>query len=167
MRLAISRLITWSLVIGFFISSLLWSVLSPNERESRKADQQILTVTTSALQQAVIFSHMKFHAVSANKLNYIDLVKINDFGLDFNKQGFPIGTSHSENSITLPVTTNNCREIWNALLVVMQPMLEPEAQAKIRVKSLSGVCHFRSIKFPEHSILYNPKSGKVSLKIRS
>ena len=142
---------------------MIWSYPNQNARKSHYA--KMLGVSSNALQQAVIYAHLKYHALSDGKGAKLDLLQMDGSLIDFNKSGFPMGNSHTINSIKLSITTANCRELWNDLLHPMRPMILPEPRASLSVEAVRGKCVFTSTLYPNMSIEYSPEEGSVNLRV--
>ena len=156
-----SRQFYWLLFIAVFALTLLWIINHPSDHQSNKLHDNMMAMSTVAFQEAIVFTHMKYHA-SANRTGAIlDLVQLDNHKIDFNQHGFPVGTDHTESSVILPITTRNCRQLWTTLLQPLSPMLQPDHYASLKVKAVNGKCVFTSIKSPSSKITYSPVSGRV------
>ncbi len=160
-----SRTFSWFVLATIFLSILIGIVFYPDYRQAEKIQRNMMAMTTAAFQEAIIFAHMKYHTQSVGRGAHLDLVTIDGKGLDFNANGYPIGVDHSESSLTLPITVQNCRQLWQTLLVALRPALAPSAGAVLNTSALNGKCVFTSIKHFEQSIVYDPNTGRVSLVV--
>jgi hypothetical protein len=140
-------------------------MLFPDQRQAARIQRNMIAMTAAALQEAVIFSHLKYHLKSVGGDAYLDLFELNGEGVDFNSSGFPVGVSHTTDSLQLPVTQKHCRELWQTLLAPMQPMLAPDHYASFNVRASNGKCVFTSIGFVEFGIVYDPKLGRVQMTV--
>ncbi len=159
-----SRTTGWivSIVIALFLARYL--LLSSMEDEEGHLYQSMMFMSTAAFQEAVNFSHMRYHA--SNKKGYqIDLIELNGKLMDFNEEGFPTGFEQSETSIRLPISTNECRQLWISLLGSFRPLIEPEENAHLVVKAFKGQCIFALKYRQSHRIVYNPKTGRVKYQV--
>ncbi len=160
-----ARIYGWLFFIGFFIAVLWWLLTTPDEKNTRWIYQNLMASNTAALQEAVIMAHMKYHTNSTGQGIALDLFELSGEYIDYNEHGFPIGINHTLESARLPVTTADCRDIWNSLLNVMRPLLSPNENAALNVTTLNSKCVFTSIKHPELSTVYDPKRGMVSMQV--
>ncbi|PWK52932.1 hypothetical protein [Pleionea mediterranea] len=162
-----SRQFYWLLFIAVFALTLLWIINHPSDRQSIRLHNNMMAMTTMAFQEAIVFTHMKYHA-SANRTGAIlDLVQLDHHNIDFNQHGFPVGTDHTESSVILPITTRNCRQLWIALLQPMSPMLQPDPYASLKAEAINGKCVFTSLNSPSTKITYSPVSGRVAMNTRN
>lgn len=165
MSISFSRQFGWTLFLLTFASILFWLLANPNEREAARVHRNMMAMTTAAFQEAVIFAHMKYHTSTSGSGEYVDLFELNGAGIDFNRFGFPVGINQTSKSVILPITRQECRNLWDTLLAPMRPMLSPDQYASLTVSAINGKCVFTSMSFYEQSIEYNPETGRVSLNV--
>ncbi|NVJ62356.1 MAG: hypothetical protein HWE27_18355 [Gammaproteobacteria bacterium] len=165
MKLYFSRHLGWALllIIFCFIFFVIWSY--PNQKARKTQYAKMLGVSSNALQQGIIYSHLKYHSLSDGTGAKLDLLKMGNSLVDFNQFGFPIGNSHTEDSLKLGITTAHCRELWDDLLQPMRPMITPEPRASLSVKAIQGKCVFTSLDYGNMAIEYKPASGSVQLQV--
>jgi hypothetical protein len=164
-KLSKQRILGWVFFLASFITAMAWLWLHPNQRTASRLYQNLMASMTAALQESIIFAHMRYHANAVVGQPELDLIVVQGEGLDYNQQGFPVGIGHSQDSVELPINTGDCRDIWNTLVFQLRPLLEPAENAVLSVKSLYGECVFTSIKYNNQRIVYNPASGIVKLAI--
>ncbi len=158
-----SRQTGWFITLLLLIGYLLWTFNQPDPQVASKMHRNMMAMTTGALQEAVIFAHMKYHALGkANSGEQLDLLEISGEMLDFNAEGFPVGINHNSDSIKLPIRSTDCRQLWQLLLAPMRPYVQPEEHSSIRVEAFNGECVFTSTQYSNYKIKYSPKKGKVS-----
>lgn len=162
---SMSRSFAWFLILSFFGFLMVYIIWYPDYREAERVQRKMMAMTTAALQESIIFTHMKYHMSSAAGSAKLDLLLLDGQGLDFNEKGYPVGFEHSESSLQLPLTVRDCRQLWDALLLTMRPMLDPAEDALFKVLAINGKCVFTSKKFFEQSIVYDPDTGRVQLSI--
>lgn len=162
-----SRQFFWLLFVAVFGLTLIWIVNHPSERQSNRLHDNMMAMTTMAFQEAIVFTHMKYHASAGRTGAILDLVQLDNHYIDFNQHGFPVGTDHTKSSVILPITTQNCRQLWVALLQPLSPLLQPDLHASLKVKAVNGECVFTSISDPAKKIIYSPENGRVSMNTRN
>jgi hypothetical protein len=165
MKVTLSRQLGWAIVVVLFTAVLIGLLMFPDQRQAARIQRKMMAMTAAALQEAVVFSHMKYHTRSDNQTSYLDLFELNGQGVDFNSSGFPVGVSHTSDSVKLPITQRDCRELWETLLAPMRPMLAPDHYASFTVRASNGKCVFTSIGFVEYGIVYDPELGRVQLTV--
>ncbi len=165
MNISFSRQFGWTLILLFFASILFWLMANPDEREAARIHRNMMAMTTAAFQEAVVFAHMKYHTSTSGEGEIIDLFELNGKGIDINRYGFPVGINQTLASVNLPITQQECRNLWDTLLAPMRPMLSPDEFASLTVRSFNGKCVFTSMSFIEQSIEYDPETGRVRLYV--
>ena len=117
----------------------------------------------SAFKNGIKFANIKFRLHKNNKQKF-NLWTSRKKGLDFNGNGFPIGTSISNNEQRLPETPEQCREIWRFVLGPLQPKLKLELNDDNywTTLSLNNECFYHYSTQQPH-IIYSSITGKVTL----
>lgn len=156
---------SWGLLLAIFAACYWGVIVLPDANEQRQSHLKMLAATTEALQKTVIYSHFKYFTATSGKGVKLNGLELDGKGLDYNEYGFPVGTEHTPDSLSLPVTAQHCRDLWNALLVTMQPMLVPAPSGVLEVKAYVGSCIFRSIQYPNMAIVYNTQRGSVQFMV--
>jgi len=159
-----SSLIGWLLVFILFSIIVVAIRQFPDVEESRKRHLNMLSMTTSAFQQTVIYSHLKYHSAK-HKGAALNVLDLGAGELDFNRFGFPIGVNHDAITLGLDVTPVDCESIWYSMVGAMSPMLAPNSSGIFTTIAVSGNCVFRSIQYPDMAIVYNPARGSVQLNV--
>ena len=154
------------LYVGFFVfifASLIYFLNQPSSAQQNLRKQAFL-LTASAFKNGIHFAHSKFQLSQSNP-NKLNLWVENDTGLDFNHNGFPIGTSIKILEQKTPITTSNCIEIWRFVLGPIQPTLGVEGDKTNYWASLSeqNVCVFKSPYLDKMQLSYHSLTGKVEI----
>ena len=136
----------------------------PNYEQSGRLYQNMMSMSTAAFQEAIIFAHLQYH-INPKKGAGIDLVDIGGEGIDYNQLGYPVGIDRDQRTLLLPISVGDCRSLWQTLLAPMSPYLTPDDFASLEVKALRGKCVFTSVLYTEQRIIYDPNTGKVSLQV--
>jgi len=133
---------------------------------SRNLQKQAFKNNINAFRNGLYFSNLRFLTNNPYR-NQTDQWFINGIGLDFNPQGFPIGTDITNTEQMTPKTLANCQQIWQFVLGPLQPELSLMSNKKNSYWvefNRDKRCVFHPKTKVESSASYNPFSGKVFLE---
>jgi len=166
-----SSLTSTSLKSGFLYFTFLMIILagvvylfSDRSDSYQNLRKQAFLLTSSAFKNGIYFAHSKFQ-VRQNQEQYFDLWVDETTGLDFNKKGYPIGTSISNINQQKPKTAKHCKEIWQFVLGSLQPELvlaENENDYWVQLTS-SDICIYHSPFTNKMQLSYHSLTGKIEL----
>ncbi|MCW8999646.1 MAG: hypothetical protein OQK04_13140, partial [Kangiellaceae bacterium] len=104
----LALIIIFILVVGF-----LWFFRQPSIKQN--LEEGAFYSNYLAFQNSIRLANRKYLA-NINDGKYLDKWTVNGRGLDYNKAGFPIGTSLLISETEKPLTATHCRQIWQFLM---------------------------------------------------
>jgi len=125
---------------------------------------QAFSLTASALKNGIYLARSKFLVRLKNE-QYLDLWIDGKTGLDFNKTGYPIGTSITDSKQQEPKTAVHCKEIWQFVLGPLQPeltLVKNRNDYWVQLTS-DNICVYRSPFVDKMQLSYHSSTGKVEL----
>jgi len=126
--------------------------------------RQAFKLNASAFANGIYLANMRFIVNDSNnstKNQWLD----DEIGLDYNSNGFPIGTDIENLSQETPMTAENCRQVWKFVLSRLQPKvyLNPVADGYWVEITKDKVCIFRAFNLQKMQLSYQSLTGKVLL----
>ena len=152
----LALIILFILVVGF-----LWFFKQPSIKQN--LDEGAFYSSYLAFQNSIRLANRKYLA-NINDGKYLDKWIVNGKGLDYNKTGFPIGTSVVIPELAKPQTAIHCQQIWQFLMGPLQPELVLDKNLKhywVILDSQSN-CVFKNPRVLGRHIVYEATSGEVS-----
>jgi len=166
-----SSLTSTSLKSGFLYFGFLMVIvggvsylLLDREGGHKNLRKQAFSLTASAFKNGIYLARSKF-LVRLNNEQYLDLWVDGTTGLDFNKTGYPIGTSINDKGEKEAKTSNHCKEIWQFVLGPLQPnliIIENGNDYWVELTS-NNTCIYRSPFLDKMQLSYHSLTGKVEL----
>jgi hypothetical protein len=137
-------------------------LFSYSDNSSRLLKNSII-INGSAFRSGIRFAHVKFNFYE-KKHNHLNIWTSNGIGLDFNSNGFPIGTSILNNKQQLPISSEQCRQIWQFVLDPVRPVLKLTLNKTGYWTTLNSKneCTYRYSSYKPH-IIYQPTTGQITL----
>ena len=142
--------------------AVLYLLLPNHSKTINHLQKKSLVINSSALKNGIKFANMKFK-LKKNNSQRLNLWISNGVGLDFNDNGFPIGSNISNLNQQLPKSSKQCRQIWKFVLGPLQPKLELKFNNGYWTKlEKNNTCSYR---YSSHKpyIVYHSLSGTVTL----
>ena len=133
-------------------------------------NRQAFKLNHAAFANGVRLANLKF-ILSEDEESNLNRWQDNNSGLDFNAQGFPIGTDIQEEGLLMPASIKNCRQIWNFVLGPIKPLVllnkgdtnTNDGQHYWTRIDDRGVCYYMPVKEIGLNMQYNASLGTVSL----
>ena len=118
----------------------------------------------SAFENGIYFANIRFLTNNPEK-NTLDQWLVEGIGLDFNRNGYPIGTDVQAADQQTPKTTEQCRQIWQFVLGPLQPKLylSPNEDGYWVQLNEQNICIYRSFHLDKMQLSYHSQTGKVYL----
>ena len=138
---------------------------SPNVQDN--LNRHAFKLNYAAFSNGIKFANYRFilNRTNENSDNGIDQWTDGEVGLDYNKFGFPIGINVSDKSVQVPLTANDCLQLWQFVLGPLKPEISLNQDKSEYWVSLNnrGNCEYRSENVGELLVNYDSNAGKVTL----
>ena len=155
-----------SLYIGFFLFVFIGVLYFFNDSSDahKNLREQSFLLAASAFKNGIYIAHSKYQTVQTND-NNLNLWSSRSTGLDYNHNGFPIGTSIKDIQQNIPTKVINCIEIWNFVLGPIKPTIgtnkyKDDFWVELEDK---GKCIFHSSHLTKMQLSYHSLTGSVEI----
>ncbi|MBV1909443.1 MAG: hypothetical protein KUG78_08975 [Kangiellaceae bacterium] len=126
--------------------------------------RQAFRLNSSAFENGIRLANMRFKSSSIEQ-NLVDRWFDKDVGLDYNENGFPIGTDIVIGESDKGMSAENCQQVWRFVLGPLQPkMLVARSENEYWVEvDANNNCVFHPFKIQQMQLSYHSTTGKVVL----
>lgn len=156
------------LALVLLILSISLAVLGPRlEQLLGRGQQTLMWLNARAFSQAVTLAQLRYQ-LAGKQGPVADLPDFLSGRIDFNAQGFPVGSSAQQNPLA-PASLQHCLELWSELLTQpLSPSPVSQQRAAIEISywpqvAEPGLCRYRLLTDPRLGFDYQARLGQVIL----
>lgn len=149
-------------IILLFICGFIYWFYIKQPSVSENFHEQAFYLNYSAFKSSIYLANIKYLSQKENRQK-IDVWQENSLGLDYNYQGFPIGTSIKYKDQNSPLNNQDCMDIWRFL---MSSLLTTKQHKNYFFNysaqlNMQKNCEFYYAPASRKKIVYHPEKGKV------
>ena len=140
----------------------LWFFKDPSVENSFRI--KAFDMSAEALNNSIRLANIKFLSQKGT-FKHIDVWLEKDVGLDFNTNGFPVGTNLLKEQVDRPIKLSQCIEVWAFLFGGMQPIVnKPNRKLFWATTDEQSVCRYLSFAITDKQIVYDTTNGLVTVE---